>query len=48
MEVKKKILITSLLALMLLAGCKNDKGVLPEKEAAKIELQDKIFRWNGK
>ena len=40
MEVKKKILITSLVALLLLTGCKNDKGVLPEKEAAKIELQD--------
>lgn len=43
MEVKKKILVTSLLALMLLAGCKNDKGPLPEKETAKIELQDTKF-----
>ncbi|MFQ8697868.1 MAG: DUF3160 domain-containing protein, partial [Peptoniphilus harei] len=43
MEVKKKILITSLLALTLLSACKNDKGTLPEKEAAKIELQDTKF-----
>ena len=43
MEVKTKILVTSLLALMLLAGCKNDKGALPEKETAKIELQDTKF-----
>lgn len=43
MEVKKKILVTSLLALILLAGCKNDKGPLPEKETAKIELQDTKF-----
>ncbi len=31
MEVKKKIILTSLVALLFLAGCKNDKGVLPEK-----------------
>lgn len=43
MEVKKKILITSLLALTLLSACKNDKGPLPEKETAKIELQDTKF-----
>lgn len=43
MEVKKKILITSLLALTLLSACKNDKGALPEKETAKIELQDTKF-----
>ncbi len=43
MEVKKKILITSLLALTLLSACKNDKGTLPEKETAKIELQDTKF-----
>ena len=43
MEVKKKIILTSLVALLLLTGCKNDKGVLPEKEAAKIELQDTKF-----
>ena len=43
MEVKKKIILTSLVALLLLTGCKNDKGALPEKEAAKIELQDTKF-----
>ena len=43
MEVKKKILVTSLLALTLLSACKNDKGTLPEKETAKIELQDTKF-----
>lgn len=43
MEVNKKILITSVLALSLLTGCKNDKVNLPEKEAAKIELQDTKF-----
>ena len=43
MEVKKKILVTSLLALTLLSACKNDKGPLPEKETAKIELQDTKF-----
>ena len=43
MEVKKKILVTSLLALTLLSACKNDKGALPEKETAKIELQDTKF-----
>ncbi len=43
MEVKKKLLISSLLALTLLSACKNDKGVLPEKETAKIELQDTKF-----
>lgn len=43
MEVKKKILVTSLLALTLLSACKNDKGDLPEKETAKIELQDTKF-----
>ena len=43
MEVKKKILITSLLALILLAGCKNDKGPLPEKETEKVEFQDTKF-----
>ena len=43
MEVKKKILVTSLLALLLLTACKNDKSTLPEKETAKIELQDTKF-----
>ena len=43
MEVKTKILVTSLLALTLLSACKNDKGALPEKETAKIELQDTKF-----
>ena len=43
MEVKKKILVTSLLALTLLSACKNDKGTLPEKETAKIELRDTKF-----
>ncbi len=43
MEVKIKILVTSLLALTLLSACKNDKGTLPEKETAKIELQDTKF-----
>lgn len=43
MEVKKKILITSLLALMLLTGCKNIKDILSDKEAANIKLQDTKF-----
>lgn len=43
MEVNKKILITSVLALSLLTACKNDKVNSPEKEAAKIELQDTKF-----
>ena len=43
MEVKKKILVTSLLALLLLVGCKNDAGSLPGKQPAKIELQDTKF-----
>lgn len=43
MEVRKKILIASLIGLSLLTGCKNNKVNLPEKEAAKIELQDTKF-----
>ena len=43
MEVKKKLLISSILALSLLTACKNDKTPLPEKETAKIELQDTKF-----
>lgn len=43
MEVKKKILVTSLLALSLLTACKNNKSASPEKETAKIELQDTKF-----
>lgn len=43
MEVKKKLLISSFLALSLLTACKNDKAPLPEKETAKIELQDTKF-----
>lgn len=43
MEVKKKILITSVLALSLLTACKNNKSASPEKETAKIELQDTKF-----
>ncbi|MEF3317242.1 DUF3160 domain-containing protein [Peptoniphilus grossensis] len=43
MEVMKKILIASLIGLSLLTGCKNNKVNLPEKEAAKIELQDTKF-----
>ena len=43
MEVKKKLLISLFLALALLTACKNDKAPLPEKETAKIELQDTKF-----
>ena len=43
MEVRKKILIASLIGISLLTGCKNDKVNLPEKEATKIELQDTKF-----
>lgn len=43
MEVRKKILIASLIGLSLLTGCKNNKVNLPEKEAAKIELKDTKF-----
>ncbi len=43
MEVRKKIFIASLIGLSLLTGCKNNKVNLPEKEAAKIELQDTKF-----
>ena len=43
MEVRKKILIASLIGLSLLTGYKNNKVNLPEKEAAKIELQDTKF-----
>ena len=43
MEVRKKILIASLIGLSLLTGCKNNKVNLPEKGAAKIELQDTKF-----
>lgn len=43
MEVRKKILIASLIGLSLLTGCKNNKVNLAEKEAAKIELQDTKF-----
>lgn len=43
MEVNKKILITSVLALSLLTACKNNKATSPEKETAKIELQDTKF-----
>lgn len=43
MEVRKKILIASLIGLSLLTGCKNNKVNLPEKEAAKIEMQDTKF-----
>lgn len=43
MEVRKKILIASLIGLSLLTGCKDNKVNLPEKEAAKIELKDTKF-----
>ena len=43
MEVRKKILIASLIGISLLTGCKNNKVNLPEKEAAKIELKDTKF-----
>lgn len=43
MEVRKKIIIASLIGLSLLTGCKNNKVNLPEKEAAKIELKDTKF-----
>lgn len=43
MEVRKKILIASLIGLSLLTGCKNNKVNLPEKEEAKIEMQDTKF-----
>ena len=43
MEVKKKILISFLVALTLLTGCKNVKGILSDKEAANIKLQDTKF-----
>lgn len=43
MEVKKKLLITSVIAILLLTACKNDKGKVPEKETSKIELQDTKF-----
>ena len=38
MEVKKKILISFLVALTLLTGCKNVKGILSDKEAANCLL----------
>ncbi|MGF0096111.1 DUF3160 domain-containing protein [Peptoniphilus sp. SGI.035] len=43
MEVKKKLLITSVIAILLLTACKNDKSKVPEKETSKIELRDTKF-----
>ncbi|OLR64413.1 DUF3160 domain-containing protein [Peptoniphilus porci] len=43
MEVKKKLLIASVIAILFLTACKNNKDKVLEKETSKIELQDTKF-----